>query len=289
MAGRQGRLGSTLRVLALGLIVALAVSGCSRISLAYNWFFQSALVDYVDDYSDLTRSQRRELDQRIGEFVDWHRSDALPDYASLLRDVDRRIAEGELESADVVDVVQRGEVLYRDFVVQLLDRVSPTLLGLDERQLAYMAEAFAEDNSDIEERWSGNDTVDDRVARIERGMRRWVGRLEDFQRAQIREFLYAQQPLVEGRLTRRQRWQEAFLQQLRNAESGEQLAKDLRPFFLDSQAFAEQEDRQKFEDRAGDYHAFTAAFMNQLTPRQKQRLSRQLQRFADDFDKLASQ
>lgn len=289
MAGGEGRLGSTLRVLGLALIIALAASACSRVSLAYNWFFQSALVDYVDDYSDLTRAQRRDLDQRIGEFVDWHRGEALPEYANLLRDVDRMIAERELAPADVLTVVQRGEVLYRDFVVQLLDRVSPTLLALDERQLTYMADAFAEENSEIEQRWSGSDTVDERVSRIERAMRRWVGRLEDWQRDHIREFLQTQQPVVEGRLTLRQHWQEAFLQQLRNARSAEQLSLELRPFFLDSQAFAEPEHRQQFEARTGDFHAFTAEFVNELTPRQKQRLSRQLQRFADDFDKLASQ
>jgi hypothetical protein len=269
------------------MAVGLLLGGCSRIGLAYNWFFQDILTDYVDRYTDLDQQQYNELDERMARFVDWHRQSELPEYARFLRIIHTDLQSGQLSSERLAQHVDAGEALFDRFVRTLLPKVTPTLSAMSEQQLRYMSQQFSESNQDIDERWAEAD-LSERVNRIEDRMGRWIGRMEPFQRQVVADFLKRQQPVVEGRLRLRQRWQSAFLDVMGSAASAEQLNAALPTFFLDSGAFADPAYGDARRQREQDWLRFSAEFLSTLTDRQRERLSGKLLRYADEFDKLAA-
>src|SRR5262249_52806373 len=86
--------------LAAAALVALLLSGCSGLQLAYDnadTYLRWRITGELDLHGDAVD----ELDDRIREFIAWHRREALPQYARIADDAEQRLARG-LSRADLV-------------------------------------------------------------------------------------------------------------------------------------------------------------------------------------------
>ena len=79
---------SALKV-ALLLGLAWLAGGCTALRLAYD-NADTYLLFRANAYLDLDAKASDELDERIEEFFDWHRKNALPQYARLSEDAAKR-------------------------------------------------------------------------------------------------------------------------------------------------------------------------------------------------------
>ena len=104
--------------------------GCHAMRIAYDnadTFLHWRALSYVE----LHGKAADELDERIDDFLLWHRGKALPQYARLSADAARRVAAG-LSPADLVwgydsFVAQAKESLHEGAVriAPMLDRLTP--------------------------------------------------------------------------------------------------------------------------------------------------------------------
>jgi len=178
-----------VRARALLAGVAVLVSGCSAVELAYTnapaWVGWKA-----DQYFDLREDQRRELDARVADFFTWHRARALPEYARLADEAAARLERGASRE-DMVwgyDAIreQARESLGRAGAAMgdFLDRLAP-------EQIAHFEAALAGDNRRYARRFLEGTPVERRARRLERllhTLEDWLGELSDTQRERVRRF-----------------------------------------------------------------------------------------------------
>lgn len=275
-----------MRVLRLVVAcAALLVSGCSAIEFAYN-NADAYLRWQAGRYLDLKNSQSEEFNARLGAFLAWHRSEALPQYAGLATEAGRRLQRGA-SLADMVwgyDAIrqQAREGLRRagadtgDF----LDRLTPA-------QVEQLERRFAEDNARFAREWLEATPEEQRARRLKRlthTLEDWLGELSDAQRSRVRQFNDAAPLNGAMRDRERRRRQAELLAMLRARESARRLAD-----------WAAQWDRGRDPAFARANREFTdgmlamlAELERTLSPRQRAVAVARLHEYARDFQLLAS-
>ncbi len=171
------------------LFVALiSLTGCSANRLLYNQadtFIRWA----ADDYVDLTREQQVVFDQRLDDFLVWHRNEELPRYREFIITSLATLDGGvTLDEAVVIseDIDLAADRFQAQFVELLLataldlsdEQIQDFLAELDRNQAEYAEERLVRDKATYYE--DSAKTMTDLVKRL-------MGRLSREQRAEIDE------------------------------------------------------------------------------------------------------
>ena len=171
------------------LFVALiSLTGCSANRLLYNQadtFIRWA----ADDYVDLTREQQVVFDQRLDDFLVWHRNEELPRYREFIITSLATLDGGvTLDEAVVIseDIDLAADRFQAQFVELLLatavdlsdEQIQDFLAELDRNQAEYAEERLVRDTETYYE--DSAKTMTDLVKRL-------MGRLSREQRAEIDE------------------------------------------------------------------------------------------------------
>jgi len=213
-----------LRTLAVLLAAAWLVSGCNAaMRLAYenaDTFLHWRALSYVP----LNGKAADELDDRIDNFLAWHRAKALPQYARLSADAARRMKAG-LSPADLVwgydSFNAQARESLREAAVQLapmLDRLTPEQISHLEKRLADDNRKFARDN-----RGSEKDRRNRRTRRMVDSLEDWVGKLSKAQVERVRQYAERAPMMEELRERERKRLQGDVLAIIRAREAQKRL------------------------------------------------------------------
>jgi len=273
-----------MRRLAVACLFAL-LAGCSAVEFAYNnadtWLRWQA-----GSYLDLKNTQAEEFNARLGSFLAWHRSQALPQYARLAQDAGLRLERG----ATLQDLVwgydairqQSREGLRRAGVElgDLLDRLSSA-------QIEHLERRFAEDNRKYAREWLEGTPEERRGRRYQRlvhALEDWLGELSDAQRERVRQFNDSAPLNGELRERERRRRQAELLAMLRARESARRLPD-----------WAAHWDRGREPGFAAANRAYVDSMLamladleRSLNPRQRDAAIARLREYARDFDLLAA-
>jgi len=273
-----------IRRLFLACLVAL-LAGCSALELAYD-NADSYLRWQAGRYLDLKNSQAEEFKARVGAFLVWHRSEALPQYARLAGEAGKRLERG----ASLADMVWSYDAIRRQAEEGLrrasaetgdfLDRLTPA-------QIEYLEQRFAEDNRKFAREWLEGTPEKQRERRLKRlthTLEDWLGELSGAQRERVRQFNDSAPLNGEMRDRERRRRQAELLAMLRARESARRLAgwaaeweRGREPAFVRAS--------REFTD---GLLALLADLERGLSPRQRAVAVARLREFARDFDLLAA-
>ena len=271
--------------LGAALAAAWLLSGCGAMQLAYD--NADALVRWrANGYVHLEGQASEELDERIDAFHDWHRAEALPQYARLAEEAARRLEDG-VSPADLVWGYDSLVAQARESLREAGRQAAPLLDRLDAGQLKHLEKGFAEDDRRFAKEFLRGSEEDRRKRRYKRMVRRledWVGRLSGPQKERVRQ--YAERvPAVDALRERdRKRLQEGFLAIVRARE-----ARGRMPGFLAGwqearePAYAEASDAQRDE-----LFALLLDLDRMLVPEQRARAVARFRELAGDFAALAS-
>ena len=269
-----------LRVCLLALL-----TGCSAVEFAYD-NADSYLRWQAGRYLELDNAQADEFNARLAAFLAWHRSTALPQYASLAGEASGRLERG----ASLQDMVwgydairqQTREGLRRvgaetgDF----LDRLTPAQIGQIERR-------FAEDNRKFAREWLEATPTAQRARRLKRlthALEDWLGELNDAQLERVRQFNETA-PLNGGMRDReRRRRQAEFVAMLRARGSARRLADWAAQWDRGRDAAFVRANRELTDGLL----AMLADLERTLSPRQRVVAVARLRKYARDFDLLAA-
>jgi hypothetical protein len=273
------------------LLVALvlAVASCSTVRLAYNNVDVYVLWK-ADDYFSLDTQQRAQLKAGLKATTAWHRDVELPRYAGLLLEARGRV--GGSVSGDDIDWLlgsarERYDALARHAApraAQVLSSLSPAQINHFDTALRRENEAFAAEYVDVPADVQRQRRSERTIARMEE----WVGPLSPTQRARM-EQLSGDIPVTYAlRLADRQRRQQALIDLLTQYRTPQSLAPELQTWMLnwDQGRTAEYEALSREAQR--QTVAMVVELERSLSPAQRARLQSRLNRYAQDFESLAS-
>ncbi|HEX2548140.1 MAG TPA: DUF6279 family lipoprotein [Ramlibacter sp.] len=200
----------------LVLACSLALSACSAVKLGYNTLPDLAYW-WLDGYADFSDTQRAPVRGEIARLHAWHRQQELTRIAELLARMEQ-LAPGEVTPQQACTVVRDAQ----ERMNAVADRAEPSVVALaptlTARQLRQMERKFRSSNDTFRKDMIDPPPEQQQEKRLEKMLERLemiYGRLDEPQRAVLRQGL-AQSSYDPVRiLGERQRRQQDLLQTLR--------------------------------------------------------------------------
>lgn len=180
--------GSRCRLLIFALLCTVILAGCSANRLLYNradTFIRWA----ADDYVTLTREQQAAFDQRLDDFLAWHRSEELPRYREFIVTSLDTLEDGvTLEEA--VAISEEIDLAADRFQAQFIELLLATAAGLSDEQIQdFLTELERNQTEYADERLVRDEEAyyADSTKTMTDLVKRLIGRLNRDQRSEIAE------------------------------------------------------------------------------------------------------
>lgn len=269
----------------------LLLSGCSAVRLSYN---QAPLLAYwwMDGYVDFTADQAPRVRAALEDYVAWHRSTQLPDYAQLLQAL-QPLAQDRVTPTQVCavadDLQRRLETAYDRAVPAMAEIVR----GFSPAQIDHLEKRYARNNQEAQRDFLQPDPADRRDSALKRTVERAemiYGTLDEAQRALLVAGLEASPFDAQRWLNERRARQQDILRSLRQwladrAEDGAVQA-GLRAFAVHA-TISPRADYRPYQRRLKEFNcALTAQLHNSMRPAQRQHAVDKLKGWADDVNAL---
>lgn len=266
------------------LLTLVLLAGCSAVRLAYD-NAETYLRWRAGYYLDVHEAMSDELDERIAGFMSWHRAHALPKYAQIADEAQRRF-ERRLQPADLVWGYDAAMAQAREGLRAAAERIAPLLDRLTPEQIAHLERRLAEDNRRFEKENLRGSERERRRRRTTRNVERledWVGGLSEAQVQRVRQYSERAPLLDEYRARDHKRLQAALLAILRAKRAREEL-----PDFVSNwERGREPAYAAALEASRREYFAMALDLDRSLSARQRARGLERLRSYAADFRALA--
>ena len=270
------------------MLATTILAGCGGAKLVYGQL-DVLLPWYFRDYVDLDTGQRRQLQRSVDTLLAWHRETEVMRYAvffrELAQDAGRPLGGDRLGAAWM-----SLEAFWDDIARRVTPDAAALLSTLNDRQVDELFTRMAEDDRRAE-RELRDRTARERSERREKALRgrleRWVGPLDARQRAMVQACVRDMRADAAGWLEGRRRWQGAFREALAMRGDPARFAPALEQLLVDGESVWPAEYRRQFEaDRARVLQLIVEVDAS-LSAGQRDRLRRQLERWALDFESIA--
>lgn len=235
-------------------------------------------------YLDVHGEQAQELDAAIDAFHDWHRKQALPEYARLAGEAAQRVGDG-IAPEDLVWGYDSLIAQSRTGLREAAQRIAPLLGRLDAQQIAHIESRLAEENRRFEKEFLRGSERARRERRAERVVKRledWVGRLSEAQVERVRQYSARVPLLAEMRLRDHRRLQAAGLELIRSRQT-----RALPEFVAYWDRGRDPAYAAAIELAQRELYAMLLDLDRTLTPEQRARAVAHLRRYAADFQRLS--
>lgn len=271
--------------LAMILLVIFFIQACgikfwyNRLDWVVPW--------YLDDYVELTSQQEDTLEKLLELKTEWHRSNELPKYVSMLNRM-----EADIKSGAIHQTYDRYRRDMRGFYNTLLNEMSDDLVAqtasLSDEQVKQLMDNLDKEAKDQYEEFKETkeeDRQEERLDRLEESFGEWIGSLSDEQKSIIKEMAGLLKSSGEVTYQYRARWRDAFRTALteRKTSSGQAAIKSL---ILDPYQVGGEE-LNAIRDHNGEiYKEYQLKMLRTLSTKQKRHLLEEIADYREDFEDL---
>ncbi|HKP97050.1 MAG TPA: DUF6279 family lipoprotein [Fibrobacteria bacterium] len=276
-------------VLAAGAALALALAGCNKLKLGYE-YADWLMVYSVEDNFDLDKAQRSRLKEDVDGYFRWHRTQMLPVYADFLAFVADSVRNG-LRPSEVDSGYARYKALFKRTMEPVTDKSVNLLSALTPQQVDDWLEKQRKKNQKLRKEFSGSieDRLDHRFHKIVDEMEDWTGRLTKEQKTKIKA-LNATLPWNGNLwLDMREKVQEHLGELLKKKAPQAELRGYLSTYYLETDSLRSEEYRIKNKEFETRLRTLIYVIHNTLTYEQKRHFIQQVEKLERDFRALSKQ
>lgn len=211
-------------ILAIAFLFITACTSSEWLLSAIYDRFDDKLATELKEYADFTPEQSDAIDLFALEYQRWHRTQHLPKYAQIMRDIHLMLQENQLIDRSQVAIWSADiEGYFREMAVcHPLNRASDFLRTLSDGQIDQLLEHgikehedFVEDHIDMTE----EERIDKRHRNTLKWFRRFELNLNDEQRDVLRQTIASERLMNEEGTSLWVNWLEGFVDVLRNRDT----------------------------------------------------------------------
>jgi len=270
------------------LMAILALSGCTRVGLAYRNL--DVIIPWsLNDYLDMNSTQKNWLDERLKEHLSWHCTTQLPGYLAWLDRLQQMVENNQVTEAELK--ARTAEA--RKAVEQISRQVTPSavelLSQLDDRQVQEMQAAFAKDLRKHEDEFLKpplDKQISDRAERMEKRLSPWLGRLNKTQYERVLAWSSALGEQNRMWIDNRAHWQTLFIATMQERQSSE-FPQRIAQLLQERDSFWTPEYRQAYDQTEQAAIDLLVDLMAASSPAQRQRLLQKIANVRKDFTDLS--
>ncbi len=276
-----------LKTLALLLAIGLALGACA-VRVGYE-FLDVALMWSLDDYIDFESTQRSDAKSVVKEFHQWHRLNALPEYAVHLD----ALAD-DLEGPVTVTTMRR----YTEFSFQAWQELMQALALPSAKILADLTPAQIEGMIEImveKEEDDRNDLKNEPISKIyheryefmTKAAQRLAGKLNNEQRTMARRWATSLKDNRQLSIESREAWRKRFYAIVTADSSVATMAEQLSRLYAEPYLFWNANYQQSMDYNRERTLKLVTDLANSMTDKQRTHAIDRLRGFAADFRALS--
>lgn len=200
----------------LALAAALALTACSAVKLGYNSLPNLAYW-WLDGYVAFSDEQAPQVQDQLARFVGWHRREELPRVAELLARMEQ-MAPGDITPQQACGIVAEAQARLAAAADYSAGPVAQLAAGFSPRQLRHLERKYRSNNESFFKEWlapAPPEQVEKRFRQMLERLEMVYGRLDEPQRAVLRQAIAESRYEASRILAERQRRQRDLLQVLR--------------------------------------------------------------------------
>ena len=265
-------------------LLVLLLAGCSSTTFVYNRL-DFIIPWYVGKYVDLDRAQKKQLDELLIPFLQWHRREELPAYLEWVERLEPQLekpltpqqlaAAGEqiqqawtrIEARGLEWMITLGETLSDEQLAGFMDE-------LWEKQQEYEEEDLARDDAEYREEAREN---------LEEQIEDFLGQINDSQEAMLDKATARLWRADKTWLQERARWLERLGQVLQRQPGWQD---ELRRAVTLRENYNSEAYLATYEHNASVLYAVIAEVLNSRTADQDRHLRRELESLQEDLTTL---
>ncbi|WP_152208240.1 DUF6279 family lipoprotein [Marinobacter changyiensis] len=268
-------------------VLALLTSACSSTRMAYR-YADWGIVWWVEDFITLTDSQKAELSQSIDTYRQWHCSAELPRYADWLGSLEADISNPPLEAQDVARRQSELLLALDRMLVEAVPIATALLATLSDEQIDELSRNMAANQAEKEAEFLDPDpavALQQREQRILERAERWLGSLNEEQKATIAAWNRARGDQTDIWLEGRARWQQALLAVLQERQS-ETFGSAMERLIRDSAEVRGERYEAMITQSRPALASLMSNLVTQSKPQQRSHLTTELAELRRDFEAL---
>jgi hypothetical protein len=164
-------------------LALLLLQACSTIKLGYQ---QLPNLSYwwLDRTVSFSGLQSDEAKGAIDRVYQWHRQEALPDYAKLLQRT-TQLSAGTVQSDQLCQVVNEAQTQLDVLMRQAVVHAAPVAMVLGPKQLSHMAKHWERKNEAWEKEWLQGDSAARLARRVDKALDRYTSFYGELRSEQI--------------------------------------------------------------------------------------------------------
>lgn len=279
--------GTWLRLLLIVLLI-VGVSACSTRFLYDK--IDTFVVWKMGSFVSLSKPQKEELKQQIGDQLEVVRQDELPRVAGVLDEAARGIESGYVTPEMLDDGYRQMLALFDEFMLGIVPVSEWFLLSLSDEQVAELFENLEELNQEMYEDYSGPTAEERRENRDKSAIKmaqRFTGRLSAEQKLLITDALARMGDSSEEWIEYQREWQRRFRALVENPPPSQEFRDELTLLFVYPRSFHTPEYRATVDANRAIFNDMLAELLTGLTDKQRSRVVEKLDGYAGTLQKLA--
>ena len=263
----------------------LILGACSRSDIMFN-FADNVIVSKTDDFFDLSRQQKKELQQHIDMDLERIRKESLPAIAKSLRDVEAHSRQEKIEPLWVAQKFDEFQSKAKSLAFEFQNTAVKLSLSLQPEQYDHLAKEINEEIRNTEkENKDQKDSEKKNFKRYQRGIEMWVGGLSNEQKDKVKEFISAHPFPWQLQNANREFVLNQFLESKKDPEK---IKAFVSLFFQDYEAVRLPAYKDAVDKNKTAFRTFLVdTFWPSLNETQKKNLSKNLIARAEELEKLS--
>jgi hypothetical protein len=274
--------------MALSVVAAVLLAGCSALTFTYN-HAEGLLLWRIDRYFHLSHEQEGLLQGRLADLHLWHRKAELPRYVDFLSQVQDRWRDG-LTSEEVDWTFNAFQKLRSELADHVAAEGAPFLATVDAKQIRYLERAIQRENRDLQSEASAKPERRSarRVRKALNWLDEWLGRLTPEQEQRIAQLIKEMPDNTEQRLAHRIQRQYEFMRLLESKPKPMVIAHSLQEWLATPEKNAPLAYAVSVQRMRDDLKRTVLAIDRILTPWQRIHASEKLQTLIREVQALAA-
>ena len=272
------------------ITVILIVSGCTY-KFAYRNLDWLAYC-YIDDFILLTAEQKSIVDQKLAHWLAWHKQEELPRYLANLNELTTDISTQQLS----IDKLTYHQEAITQHWVRMKAKLVPDLVLmaplLDSQQVAYLFEKLdkknAKEREEIDESLalSPKQQRDIAIKKYNENLTRWLGKLTPEQETLAVDMYSQLRPNDVLWLEYRKRYQAELKKIFEQPDRGDAFSKNLFQLLIEPDVFRGEKLNKINAENSVNFKTFLLKINTIATEKQREKLIKEINKFARDADTL---
>jgi hypothetical protein len=173
------------------LLFCSAIMACSLVKTSYN-NAPALTIFWLDDYFSFTQSQQAALKPSLQKLHQWHRQSQLPNYITLLQDMQTSFAKDQISAAEACEKIDAIKLSIRTVQLESIPIIVEMAPQLSNKQLARFQQKLKKRSEKWKENWwqeSKQEQLAVRLEKTEDFAQKIYGNLSDDQLNQLKQRL----------------------------------------------------------------------------------------------------